>query len=322
MPRKILEVKNLSKNFRIGRGLLKKQQQTLQAVTNGSFIVYENKTLGVVGESGCGKSTTGRLIMRLEEADEGEIIFNDQNILGLPNKTMKLMRKNMQMIFQDPYASLNPHMTILESVEYPLKVHGINSTDRKAKSIEMLEMVGISKKLSGKYPNSFSGGQRQRVSIARALVLNPQFIVADEPVSALDKSIQAQVLNLLEDLKENFSLSMMFISHDLNVIEYVSDYVMVMYLGKIVEYGPVDDIFSNPLHPYTQALIKSSPSMKRGEKSSIYVIKGELPSPINPPSGCRFRTRCPHVFDKCSQQEPKLMSVNGEHQISCFLHGN
>ncbi|MBM7573701.1 ABC transporter ATP-binding protein [Aquibacillus albus] len=320
MTEKILEVKNVTKNFKIGKGLFNRNKQVLQAVSDGSFEVYKNKTLGVVGESGCGKSTTGKLIMRLEEPDEGEILFNDRNILDLSHNQMKSIRKDIQMIFQDPYASLNPQMTILETVKFSLMVHGYSKSDQRDKALEMLEMVGISKQVAQKYPSSLSGGQRQRVAIARALVLNPQFVVADEPVSALDKSIQAQVLNLLEKLKDEFSLSMIFISHDLNVIEYVSDYVMVMYLGKVVEYGPAEEVYKEQLHPYTQALVKSSPSMTRDRKKSFYVIEGEIPSPIHPPSGCRFRTRCPFAFDRCAQEVPELIHKKGEHKVSCFLY--
>ena len=320
MEKAILQVRNLSKTYRVGDGWPKGRAKLLHAVSDVSFDVGERKTLGVVGESGCGKSTTGRLIMRLENPDRGQILFMGGDFLALRGRRLKRARKEIQMVFQDPYSTLNPQMTIVDNVRYPLLVHGVPPREAREQALDMLERVGISRRLAVQYPDGLSGGQRQRVAIARALVLRPSFVIADEPVSALDKSIQAQVLNLLEELKENFALSMMFISHDLSVIEYISDYVMVMYLGKVVEYGPTAEVYDKPLHPYTQALIQASPSLSRGRKSLIGVIQGEIPSPLDPPSGCRFRTRCPYATARCAAEEPAPTPVGGDRTVACFLH--
>lgn len=320
MTAPIIEVKEISKSFPV-KNFFGKTKGVVSAVDNVSFHVFENKTLGIVGESGCGKSTLGRLLLRLIESDSGQVQVNGNNILSFNQKQMKLTRKDLQIIFQDPYSSLNPHMTILENVQFPLLVNGYSKKEAKEKAIQMLEACALSRYYMEEYPGSLSGGQRQRVAIARALVLEPKIVIADEPVSALDKSVQAQVLNLLLELKKRFSLTLIFISHDLHVVEYMSDYVMVMYLGRIVEYGPAEKIYSHPYHPYTKALLNATPSLERKAKNKqITLIEGELPSPLNPPSGCRFRTRCPEAMERCANETPAKFHVSKEHEVACFLH--
>jgi oligopeptide/dipeptide ABC transporter ATP-binding protein len=317
----ILEVNSVSKSFPI-KGLWGRTKGVVSAVDQVSLILKEQGTLGIVGESGCGKSTLARLLLRLIEPDLGEVRFRGQNILGLKESEMQHVRKNMQMVFQNPYSSLNPKMTILDNVAFNLWVNGESKQEARKRAHYYLDAVGLPVSYAGRYPNSLSGGQRQRVAIARALVLEPDILIADEAVSALDKSVQAQVLNLFQDLKKEFSLSLLFISHDLNVVEYMSNDVMVMYLGTVVEKGPADRLYSKPYHPYTQALMNSAPSMEVGINTlnKHTPIKGELPSPLNPPSGCRFRTRCNFAEERCAQAVPRTIEVGPDHHVACFLY--
>ncbi|TDF92514.1 ABC transporter ATP-binding protein [Paenibacillus piri] len=317
----ILEVAALSKSFPV-KGLWGKAKGEVSAVKEVSFALKEQGTLGIVGESGCGKSTLARLILRLIEPDLGEVRFRGQNIVGLKENEMRKIRQNMQMVFQNPYSSLNPKMTILDNVAFNLWVNGASKQEARKQAHSYLDAVGLPKSYAGRYPHSLSGGQRQRVAIARALIVEPDILIADEAVSALDKSVQAQVLNLFQDLKKQFSLSLLFISHDLNVVEYMSDEVMVMYLGTVVEKGPADRLYSNPYHPYTQALLNSAPSMEVGVTTlnKHTPIAGELPSPLHPPSGCRFRTRCKFAEERCTHNVPRTTEVGQGHQVACLLY--
>lgn len=317
----ILEVTALSKSFPI-KGMLGKSKGAVSAVKEVSFALKEQGTLGIVGESGCGKSTLARLLLRLIEPDRGEVRYRGSDILGLKAAQMQQVRKNMQMVFQNPYSSLNPKMSIVDNVAFNLWVNGESKLEARKRAHFYLDAVGLPKSYAERFPNSLSGGQRQRVAIARALVLEPDILIADEAVSALDKSVQAQVLNLFQDLKKEFALSLLFISHDLNVVEYMSDEVMVMYLGTVVEKGSADRIYSNPYHPYTQALLNSAPSMEVGVTTlnKHTPIKGELPSPLNPPSGCRFRTRCNFADERCASGVPQAVKVGHNHQVACFLY--
>lgn len=319
----ILEVKNLKKYFPIKKGLLLREVGQVKAVDDISFQVRRGETLGLVGESGCGKSTLGRAIIRLYEPTAGEITFNGQNFLSLKNNELRKMRKNMQMIFQDPYASLDPRMTVGQILSQPFEIHGLlNSQERSDRVKELLQLVGMKASHVSRYPHEFSGGQRQRISIARAVALNPSLVIADEPVSALDVSIQAQVLNLMKDLQEKLKLTYVFISHDLSVIEHLCDRIAVMYLGKIVEISTRDELFKNPKHPYTQALIAAIPRVGLGKKKMKKSLEGEVPSPINPPSGCSFHTRCPHKMPICSEKLPSLKNYQGHHEAhrtACWL---
>lgn len=316
-----MEVSSLSKSFPV-KGMLGRTKGSVSAVNQVSFSLIEQGTLGIVGESGCGKSTLARLLLRLIEPDRGEVSFHGQNILRLKHSEMQKIRQNMQMVFQNPYSSLNPKMTILDNVAFNLWVNGESKSEARKKAHIYLDAVGLPKSYGSRYPHSLSGGQRQRVAIARALVVEPEILIADEAVSALDKSVQAQVLNLFQDLKKQFSLSLLFISHDLNVVEYMSDEVMVMYLGTVVEKGPADRLYSKPYHPYTQALLNSAPSMEVGVTTlnKHTPIKGELPSPLNPPSGCRFRTRCNFAEERCARSAPEPVEVGAGHHVACFLY--
>jgi len=323
----ILEVKNLKKYFPIKKGLLLREVGQVKAVDDVSFYVKRGETLGLVGESGCGKSTLGRALIRLYEPTSGEVQFDGQNFLKIKGEQLRQMRKNMQMIFQDPYASLDPRMTVGQILTQPFEIHNMFKPSERIDKVKvLLETVGLKASHINRYPHEFSGGQRQRISIARAVALNPSLIIADEPVSALDVSIQAQVLNLMKDLQEKLQLTYVFISHDLSVIEHLCDRIAVMYLGKIVEIAPRDELFSNPQHPYTQALISAIPRVGFGKKMMKKSLGGEVPSPINPPSGCTFHTRCPMKMDICSQKLPQLKSqtINGKasapgHQTACLL---
>ncbi|MBW4085206.1 ABC transporter ATP-binding protein [Paenibacillus sp. S150] len=316
----ILEVKQVSKTF-LTKNFVGKVKHVVSAVHDVSFDLPARKTFGIVGESGCGKSTLARLILRLIESDRGEIQYRDKDLIKLSKSQFKEYRKDIQMVFQDPYSSLNPKMTLLDNVAFSLWVGGASKAEGRSRAYRYLDAVGIPRSFAERYPQTLSGGQRQRVAIARALVLEPKILIADEAVSALDKSIQAQVLNLFRDLQQEFHLSMIFISHDLNVVQTMSDEVMVMYLGMVVERGPADQIYGSPYHPYTQALFNSAPSMEVNKRNlDHFNLTGELPSPLNPPSGCRFRTRCPFASESCASGIPKSVEVEPGHTVSCVLY--
>jgi len=318
---KILEVKNLKKYFPAKKDFFGKTLEYVKAVDGVDFHINYGEVLGLVGESGCGKSTTGRTILRLLDPTEGTILFEGQDITHFNKKKLKSVYKHMQLIFQDPFASLNPRKTIGDTLEEVLFVHGMKDREqRKEKAQELIQMVGLRKRDMDKYPHEFSGGQRQRGVIARALAVNPKLVICDEPVSALDVSIQAQIINLMMDLKERLGLAYLFISHDLRVVRYISDRVAVMYMGKIVEIAPVEELFLNPLHPYSKALLSVIPALKPGNRREKIVLEGEVPSPINPPSGCNFRTRCRYATKECGDVEPTIRLVGNEHFVSCHLY--
>ncbi len=321
----ILKIENLKKHFPIRKGLLLREVGQVKAVDGVSFQVNQGETLGLVGESGCGKSTLGRTIIRLYEPTAGKIEFQGGDFSKLKGETLRKTRQNLQMIFQDPYASLDPRMTVSQILQQPFKIHGLYSPKERTEKVKrLLEVVGLKPSHINRYPHEFSGGQRQRISIARSIALNPSLIIADEPVSALDVSIQAQILNLLKDLQEQLKLTYIFISHDLSVIEHVCDKVAVMYLGRIVEMASRDEIFANPKHPYTQALIQAKPRVGQGKVKIKRSLTGEVPSPINPPSGCAFHPRCPHRMPVCSEKVPILQEVVSEspHPVACWLYQN
>lgn len=317
----LLKVDNLKKYFPITGGLFGKTVGHVKAVDDVSFYVRKGETLGLVGESGCGKSTTGRVLMRLLEATEGKVVFEDQELTSLNANAMRKMRKEIQMVFQDPFASLNPRHTVEKILEEPLIVHGIgDKEERKRRVIEMLEVVGLSSYHAKRYPHQFSGGQRQRIGIARALMTKPKLIIADEPVSALDVSIQSQVLNLLEDLQKDFGLTYIFIAHDLGVVKHISDRVGVMYLGRLVEITESEKLYDKPLHPYTRALLDSIPIPDPDVKKDRELLSGDLPSPSNPPLGCAFHTRCRDCMDVCKTTRPEMKEVEPGHFAACHLY--
>ncbi len=324
MSEAFLEVKDLVKHFPVARTrLLQRQRQLLKAVDGISFGLDRGTTLGLVGESGCGKSTTARLILRLVESTGGEVRFGGADVLRCSSEVLKTLRREMQLVFQDPLSSLNPRMSVGVNIAEPLRFHGIgNRRERQEQASELLEVVGLKRDDFERYPHEFSGGQCQRVAIARALILRPKVVVFDEPVSALDVSVQAQILKLLLELQRRFDLTYIFISHDLNVIKRVCDRTAVMYLGKIVELAESERLYRNPLHPYTQALLQAIPLPDpRGRRIDDFgKLMGDVPSPIDPPTGCRFHTRCPHRMEICSQQEPPLRTLESGHQVACFLH--
>ena len=316
----LLEVKNLKQYYPIKGGLLGRTVKEVKAVDGISFSVYPGETLGVVGESGCGKSTTGRSILRLEEPTEGSVFYRGINLLELSKDEMRKMRKDIQIIFQDPFASLNPRRTVGQTLEAALAIAKVvPANDRRIRALKLMEQVGLRPDQIDRYPHEFSGGQRQRICIARALAVEPQLIVCDEAVSALDVSIQAQVLNLLKDLQNEYDLTYLFISHDLGVVHHITDRVMVMYLGKVVELAETDALFANPRHPYTQALLSAIPSLDRTQRKERIILQGDVPSPIDPPSGCRFHTRCPYAMDICRQEEPLLREMPEAHFVACHL---
>lgn len=304
----LVEVKQLKKYFPIRRGVFQTHVGDVQAVDGVSFEIYKGETLGLVGESGCGKSTTGRAILQLLKPTSGEVIFDGVDLVKMSGRDLQHSRRNLQIIFQDPYASLNPRMSVAQSVIEPLQIHGIGTAESRNERVkELLELVGLNPDFGSRYPHEFSGGQRQRIGIARALSTNPEFIVADEPISALDVSIQAQVVNLMHDLKEELGLTYLFIAHDLSMVRYISDRVAVMYLGRIVEIGDVDTVYDKSLHPYTRALISAIPipDPDREMLRQQIILEGDVPNPANPPSGCRFHTRCPLAIDICKHDDPQ-----------------
>lgn len=316
----LLEVKGLKKYFPIKGGFFGKTVNNLKAVNDVSFFIKRGETLGVVGESGCGKSTTGRAVLRLHEPTAGEIHFEGQDIMKLDREELRKKRREMQLIFQDPYSSLNPRMTVGDIIGEPLEIHEHMPSKEKIERVkELLDLVGLSPYHVRRYPHEFSGGQRQRVGVARAIALNPKFIVADEAVSALDVSIQAQVINLFEELQEKLSLTYMFISHDLSVVKHISDRIMVMYLGKIVEMADSKELFRNSIHPYTKALLSAVPIANPRSTMERLILQGDVPSPVNPPQGCVFHTRCNYCMDICKESIPELKDIGNEHFVACHL---
>jgi oligopeptide transport system ATP-binding protein len=319
---KLLEVKNLKKYFIKNKGFIKKQQEVTKAVDDVSFFIKRGETFGLVGESGCGKSTTGRAIIRLYEPTAGQIIYDGTDIAKFDTNQLMPYRKKIQMIFQDPYASLDARMTVSDIIGEPMDIHNLaHGKERQEKIYELLDTVGLNKDHAARYPHEFSGGQRQRIGIARSLAVDPEFIICDEPISALDVSIQAQVVNMLEDLQSERGLTYLFIAHDLSMVKHISNRVGVMYLGSLVEVATSKELYSNPVHPYTKALLSSIPipDPDKAAASKRIVLEGDVPSPVNPPSGCKFRTRCRYAMDICSQVEPTFRDIGGEHYVACHL---
>ncbi|MBN2844031.1 MAG: dipeptide ABC transporter ATP-binding protein [Sedimentisphaerales bacterium] len=318
----IVEVRELKTHFPVRKSMLGKPLTWLKAVDGVSFNIGKGQTLGLVGESGCGKTTVGRSLLRLIPATSGSVKFENKEVFSLTGEYMRQLRRDMQIIFQDPFGSLNPRMTVGSIIGEAMSVHGIaRGRERQDRVNELLEKVGLQKSYANRYPHEFSGGQRQRIGIARSLALNPKFIVCDEPVSALDVSIQSQIINLLQDLQEEYGLTYLFIAHDLAVVEHISDYVAVMYLGRIVEYAPADMLYAKPRHPYTRALLSAIPLPDPDRKYERIKLQGEVPSPVNPPSGCRFHPRCSYCIEKCKSECPPLETVDGssEHTVACWV---
>lgn len=314
----LLETKNLSKYFTGKKGLLNRQPAQVKAVDHVSFTVNKGETLGLVGESGCGKSTLGRTILRLIPATEGQVLYNGEDILTYDKKKMWEMRRKLQIIFQDPYSSLNPRMTVYDLISAPLEVYKVGTkAERREMVEEILQEVGLDRQYLNRFPHEFSGGQRQRIGIARALILNPEFVVCDEAVSALDVSVRAQVLNLMRNMQQKKNLTYLFISHDLSVVRHISDRIAVMYLGSVAEVAEKAQLYSNPMHPYTKALLSAIPLPDVKKKRQRIILQGDVPSAYNPPSGCKFHTRCPYATDRCKQEIPVLRQMEKGHQVAC-----
>ncbi len=321
-PQVLLRVTDLTKHFPIMKGLVRRKVGEVRAVDGISFEIYRGETLGLVGESGCGKSTTGRVILQLEEATSGSVEFRGDELTQMSGSTLRKIRPNMQMVFQDPHASLNPRMTVASIIDEPLREHGFGAkTERHTWIEELLLLVGLSPAHANRYPHEFSGGQRQRIGIARAIALNPDFVVCDEPIAALDVSIQAQVVNLLESLQDSLQLTYLFISHDLSMVRHLADRVAVMYLGRMVELAPVDDLYENPRHPYTQALHSAVPvpDPVRESYRERTILEGDIPSPANPPPGCSFHTRCPIAKPECAERQPEWREISDGHWVACHF---
>lgn len=322
MSQDLLKIENVKKHFPIRSGLLLRQTGNVYAVDGVSFSLGHGETLGLVGESGCGKSTLGRTAIKIYEATAGKVIFEDQDVSTLAGKELQAFRRNVQMIFQDPYSSLNPRRTVANIIEQPLVVHNVPADQRRKRVRELLDKIGLGAWAQDRYPHEFSGGQRQRIAIARAIALKPKLVIADEPVSALDVSVQSQILNLMSDLKDEMGMAYLFIAHDLAVVQHMADRIAVMYLGGIVEMATRDDLFAAPKHPYTQALMAANPEPGKGRRRHRVMLKGDVPSPVNPPSGCRFHTRCPYAVARCSTEVPALRNlgtVAHPNQVACHL---
>lgn len=319
----LLEIKNLKVHFPVKNGIFEKKRPPVKAVDDVSFHIRRGETFGLVGESGCGKSTTGRAILQLIPSTEGEVIFDGENVTQLSREAMRLKRKDLQMVFQDPYASLNPRLTIEKILAEPLKAHRIgDEQSRRQLILDIMDVCGLNRNYIHRYPHEFSGGQRQRIGIARALILKPKLIVADEPVSALDVSIQSQILNLMQDLQEEFELTYLFISHDLGVVKHICNRLAVMYLGRIAEIGNADKIYANPAHPYTESLLSAIPVSNPRMKKERIILKGDVPSPADPPQGCAFVTRCPKAIEICSVVKPNFVELEEDHLVACHLFRN
>ncbi|MHA2073885.1 MAG: ABC transporter ATP-binding protein [Candidatus Hodarchaeales archaeon] len=316
----LVEIKNLKMYFEVAKGMFSSKTFTLRAVDDITFSIKRGETLGLVGESGCGKTTIARCILKLYEPTSGNIFFEDVDITKISNREMRRLRKDMQIIFQDPYSSLDPRMTVGDIIGEPLLVHGVTNASQRSEIVfTLLKTVGLAPDHYYRFPHEFSGGQRQRIGVARALSLNPRFIVADEPVSALDVSIQAQILNLLKNLQEELNLTYLIVAHDLGVVRHISKTIIVMYVGKMVEQAQTEDLFSNPTHPYTEALISAVPSLNYQKKMKRLILRGDIPSPIFPPSGCRFSPRCIYAKSICSKEEPLLEEISPEHFVACHF---
>ncbi|MEK4484432.1 dipeptide ABC transporter ATP-binding protein [Psychrobacillus sp. FSL H8-0484] len=316
----LLQVSELKQHFELKKEVIFQPKQVVKAVDGIDFDLYPGETLSIVGESGCGKSTTGRSILRLDEPTSGDVLFKGQSLLQMNKKELRSIRGNIQVIFQDPYASLNPRRTIRQMLEEAMAIQKVLPPNkREARMLELMNHVGLRPEYLERYPHEFSGGQRQRIGIARALAVNPEIIICDEAVSALDVSIQAQILNLLKKLQKEFDLTFLFISHDLSVVRHISDRVMVMYLGKVVEIADKSSLFNKPMHPYTKALLSAIPVIDETKRGERIILKGDVPSPLNPPTGCRFHTRCPFATERCSQEEPLLRELSATHSVACHF---